>query len=440
MNKRGPVMSCILLITFLSMKMVIQGGRHLRGRVIIRGAKNAAGPLIAATILLKGKTRFSNVPHITDVVCLLEILEGMGAAVAWIGEHELEIDTKDIDPSRLDRKKMKSIRFSILLLGPMLARFKKMVVPEPGGDIIGKRPIDTHLFGLASLGASTEQDENGRLSLASKELVGAYIVLPEFSVTATENLIMAAVMAKGRTSIRLAAAEPHVEELCLFLKGAGAKIRGIGTHSLEIEGVTSLKAPKRGWKVMPDTIEVGTFACAAALTHGEIEIPVIVPEHLDAICSMLDRIGVKHSLEKNTLFVSGAGRLNAFKLQALIYPGFPTDLQAPFGLLATQCHGTSLIQDPLFEGRMGYLNELIKMGANAIIADPHRAVITGPTTLHGTEIRSLDIRAGATMILAGLVAKGETIIHDAEMVYRGYEALDERLRALGADIECVNEK
>ncbi|MDP3794087.1 MAG: UDP-N-acetylglucosamine 1-carboxyvinyltransferase, partial [Candidatus Uhrbacteria bacterium] len=207
------------------MRMIIQGGHRLTGRVPIFGSKNAIGPLIASSIIIKGPVRLKNVPHILDVVRLLEILQKMGAVVSWINPHELEIDTRDIDPVKVDKKTMKQIRFSILLLGPMLARFKKMIVPEPGGDIIGKRPIDTHLFALKALGASVESDDDrGGLHLEAKKLVGGYIVLPEFSVTATENLIMAAVVAHGHTSIRLAAAEPHVQELCRFLNAAGAKI------------------------------------------------------------------------------------------------------------------------------------------------------------------------------------------------------------------------
>ncbi|MDO8618281.1 MAG: UDP-N-acetylglucosamine 1-carboxyvinyltransferase [Candidatus Uhrbacteria bacterium] len=420
------------------MRMIIQGGHRLTGRVPIFGSKNAIGPLIASSIIIKGPVRLKNVPHILDVVRLLEILQKMGAVVSWINPHELEIDTRDIDPVKVDKKTMKQIRFSILLLGPMLARFKKMIVPEPGGDIIGKRPIDTHLFALKALGASVESDDDrGGLHLEAKKLVGGYIVLPEFSVTATENLIMAAVVAHGHTSIRLAAAEPHVQELCRFLNAAGAKIKGIGTHDLEITGVVALHAPKKAWKVIPDTIEIGTFAVAAAVTHGTIEMSPVIPEHLDALRFVLTSIGVKQELDGTCFRVQGGGRMNAFKLQTMIYPGFPTDLQAPFGLLATQCHGVSLIHDPLFEARLGYLHELIKMGANAIIADPHRAVISGPTSLRGTEIRSLDIRAGVTMVLAGLAAQGETIIHDAEMVDRGYEDLDGRLRSLGAEIVCL---
>lgn len=420
--------------------MFIQGGEHLRGDVVIRGAKNAIAPLIASTILVKGDVFFKQVPRLTDLDRFLEILSGMGAEVEWIGEHELRVNTRELDPQKLDRKNMKRMRFSILLLGPMLARFKKIVVAEPGGCSIGNRPIDTHVFALGALGATVEHDAAGELYLNAKTLRGTRVILPEFSVTATENLIMAAVTAQGRTSIRLAAAEPHVQDLCMFLHACGARIKGIGTHELEIDGVDELHAPKRPWMVIPDMIEVGTFATAAALTRGDIRMSPVVPDHLDAICGMLTRIGVGYTFEGKAFRVQGASVLRAFKLQAMVYPGFPTDLQAPFGLLATQAHGTSLIQDPLFEGRMGYVNELIKMGANAVVADPHRVIITGPTPLRGTEIRSLDLRAGVTMVLAGLVAEGETIIHDAEMVYRGYEALDERLRLLGAHIRCSDDE
>ncbi len=329
---------------------------------------------------------------------------------------------------------MKSMRYSILLLGPMLARFRKVVVPEPGGCNIGNRPIETHLFALTSLGATSERDSDGTLYLEAEKLKGSYVILPEFSVTATETLVMAAAVASGTTSIRLAAAEPHVVELCEFLNLCGAKIKGQGTHDLEITGVKTLHAPKEVWSVMPDMIEMGTFAAAAAVTRGALEIGPVIPSHLDATRSLLRRIGVKEEIKKDRWYVQGVAQMKAFKLQAMIFPGFPTDLQALFGLIATQCHGTSLIQEPLYESRLGYLHELAKMGANVVIADPHRAVVSGPTPLYGTEIRSLDLRAGATMILAGLMAEGETIIHDAEIIARGYEHLDDRLRGVGAQI------
>lgn len=423
------------------MNMRIRGGQHLHGHVRMNGSKNASGPLIAAALLLKGPVRFKNVPRLTDLFGLLEIVQDMGVKVEWEGDHELLIDATHLDASKLDKKKMKRMRFSILLLGPILARAKKVSVGEPGGCSIGNRPIDTHLFALAALGAKIETDDDGVLFMQAKELRGDYIILPEASVTATENLVMASVTATGHTSIRLAAAEPHVADLCRFLNACGANIKGIGTHDIEIDGVASLKPPKKAWTVIPDMLEIGTFAVAAAITHGDITMSPVNPSHLDAIRSALTRIGVKNEITEDGMFrVQGGSRMMAIpKLQANVYPLFPSDLQALFGLLATQCQGTTLIQDVIFEGRMGYVNELIKMGANAVIADPHRVVITGPTTLRGTEIRSLDLRAGATMVLAGLIAEGETIIHDAEMVYRGYEDLDGRLRVLGADIEQVHE-
>ena len=253
------------------MKFAIKGGRRLSGHVSISGAKNAIGPLVAASLLIKGPVKFKNVPRLSDLQQLLDIIAGMGAKVEWTGEHELTIDTKTINPAKLDKVAMKRMRLSILLLGPMLARFKSVAVSEPGGCTIGNRPIDTHLFALTALDATIEPDKDGdEYVMKTKGLKGAYIILPEFSVTATENLIMAASLAKGATSIRLAAAEPHVQDLCRFLVACGAKIKGIGSHELEIKGVGSLKAPRQAWHVVPDMLEVGTFAVAAALTKGDI--------------------------------------------------------------------------------------------------------------------------------------------------------------------------
>ncbi len=416
------------------MIFAIQGGKHLEGRVNISGSKNAILPLISSSILVNGDVRFRRVPRLTDVTALLDVMQSMGARIEWTDAHELLINTAQVDPAGLDRKKMKRFRGSILLLGPMVARFKKILVPEPGGCNIGNRPIDAHLSALGSFGASVETDERGELYVEADRLVGSD-VYGEFSVTATENAVMAAASAKGTTTLRLAAAEPHVQDLCRFLNACGAKIRGIGTHDLTIRGMTSLRAPKTPWSVIPDMIEVGTFAVAAAATHGDLELSPVMPEHLHALRIALGRAGIRTEVDQKHFRVQSVGRMDAFRLQTMIYPGFPTDLQAPFGLLATQCHGTSLIHDPLFESRLGYIGELIKMGANAVVADPHRVVITGPTSLRGTELRGLDLRAGATMVIAGLIAEGETLIHDAEIVERGYEALPGRLRSIGACIE-----
>ncbi len=420
------------------MRLKIVGGARLEGELTVSGSKNAAGPLIAASVLFREPVRLTRVPRLTDVQKLLEILESMGARIAWTDEHTLEIDPTDLDPDRLDQKKMKSMRYSILLLGPLLARFRRVTVPEPGGCNIGNRPIDTHLFALQSLGAKMETDAAGLLQMTGQSLAGAYIILPEFSVTATENLVMAAVLTPGTTHIRLAAAEPHVQSLCAFLQASGARIKGIGTHELEIVGVERL-TPPASWEVIADANEAATFAVAAAVTHGSLKITGVDPTHMEASISLLRRAGVPVEILPDGLHVRRAPRLQAFRLQAMIYPGFPTDNQAPFGLLATQCHGTTILHDPLFESRLGYLNELAKMGANVVIADPHRAVVNGPTPLRGTDIRSLDLRAGVTMVLAGLIAEGETVIHDAEIVYRGYERLDERLQSVGARLEWLKD-
>jgi UDP-N-acetylglucosamine 1-carboxyvinyltransferase len=411
-------------------RLLIRGGRPLNGEVRVGGMKNAITPILAATLLMSGPCVLRNVPRLSDVERMLDILRSLGSEIGWTGPHELTIDTKKADISRIDAKAVKSMRSSILFLGPLLSRFQHVELPEPGGCIIGNRPIDDHLRVLQDLGAEVKR-ENGTYSLKAAKLAGT-VILPVFSVTATENAIMAAVLANGRTTIRLAASEPHVQDLCRFLKGGGARIRGIGTHTLVIDGVAKLKGARHA--VIPDQIEAGTFAVLGALTKGSVRITGIEPDHLDIILHNLKQAGISFEVGRKSLTVGSQSSLRHFRLQTLPYPGFPTDLQAPFGVLATQCTGTSLIQDPMFEGRLGYINELIKMGANAVICDPHRVLITGPTPLYGQEIRSLDLRAGATMIIAGLAAQGETVIHGAEIVDRGYEDLEGRLSALGADI------
>ncbi|MBI5071334.1 UDP-N-acetylglucosamine 1-carboxyvinyltransferase [Candidatus Falkowbacteria bacterium] len=415
-------------------KFVIQGGAPLRGKIRASGMKNAATPIIAATLLTSEECVISNVPKISDVIRMLDILKSLGASVEWTGDHEVTICAKDADIKLLDEKAVKSMRSSILFLGPLLARFKKVAIPEPGGCIIGNRPPDTHFYALGKLGAKITR-KDGSFTLEAEGLTGSLIILPEFSVTATENLLMAASLAKGRTEVHLAAAEPHVQDLIKFLNSMGAKISGGGTHTLIIDGVEKLSGPRH--TLIPDQIEIGTLAVAAAVSGGEVTIENIIPAHLEIILLKLQEAGVNLEVGKDYLKIKPRKFLRAFRLQTLPYPGFPTDLQAPFGVLATQCQGTTLIQDPLFEGRMGYVGELVKMGANAIVADPHRVVITGPTPLQGQEIKSFDLRAGATLIIAGLIASGETIINEAQVVDRGYEKIEERLNGLGAKIKRV---
>lgn len=416
-------------------KFVIRGGNRLDGDIRVGGMKNAATPVIAACLLVPEECVIENVPRLSDVEKMLDILRSLGAKVKWTGDNELTVDAGTADIGSLDRRSVKAMRSSILLMGPLLARFHQVTIPEPGGCIIGNRPIDTHLHALRSLGARIEHNDDETYTLTADGLVGTTVILPEFSVTATENAMMAAVQAAGTTVIKLAAAEPNVVCLGEFLNSAGARISGLGTHTLVIEGVDGLHGTRH--QIIPDQIEVGTFAVLGALAGSRLSILGVRPDHLDIILLTLERIGVHFELKGDTLTVSSSGQLKSFRLQTMPYPGFPTDLQAPFGVLATQCHGTSLIHDPLYEGRLGYMNELAKMGANATICDPHRMVVTGPTPLYGKEILGLDLRAGATLLIAGLIASGETVLHNATVIDRGYERIDERLRAVGADISRI---
>ena len=416
------------------MKFIIKGGHHLKGDVTISGMKNAATPIIAATLLTQEECIIKNVPRITDVEKMLGILQSLGAKASWDDEHTVRICCNNVDIRALDVKAVKSMRSSVLLIGPLLARFREAELPEPGGCILGNRSLDDHITALRMLGVTVEVHE-GVYRFSAASLQGG-LTYTNFSVTATENALMAAALTAQLTTIRLAASEPHVQDLCAILQKLGVDIQGIGTNTLTIRSTSPLRGAEH--TLIPDQIEIGTFAVAAALTHGQLRIAPVVPEHLDVILLTLQRIGVPWSLHGNVLEVQhSSSALRAFRLQTLPSPGFPTDLQAPFGVLATQCTGTSLIHDPMYEGRMGYIAELIKMGANAIVADPHRVVVTGPTPLYGQEIKGLDIRAGATMVIAGLVAQGETVVHEAEKIDRGYERIEEKLRGLGADIQRV---
>lgn len=414
-------------------KLLIKGGKKLEGEIRVAGMKNAATPIMAASLLAGEKCVIENVPDISDVRTMADILRSLGAGV------EFKNNTITILPSKLSLKNLdvfsvKKLRSSILLLGPLAVILGKISLPEPGGCIIGKRPIDTHIYVLEKLGAKIKL-RNGNIELNSEELRGAEIVMPEFSVTATENVIMAATLAKGKTVLRLAAFEPHVEDLCDFLNKMGARITLGLRNTIIIEGVSRLSGANHS--IIPDNIEAGTFAVAGLVTGGKVKLKGVRHEHLDAVYSLLERAGATIDIKNNSVAIYAKSALRGFKLQTLPYPGFPTDLQAPFGLLATQCEGVSVIHDPLYEGRLGYIRELEKMGAGAVVCDLHRAVIFGPSKLCGAIIKGLDLRAGATLVLAGLAAKGETIVEGVENLDRGYEHFDERLRKLGADIKRI---
>lgn len=412
-------------------KFIINGGKKLSGAITVKGYKNATTPIIAASLLTDEECIIKNVPRIGDVFQMVEILESIGVEISWLAPNTLRIKAENINPEKMNFKAVSRMRSSILLLGPLLARCGKFKIPQPGGCVIGARPIGSHFTALEKLGAKITK-ENGFYCFEAKNLEGKKIVLPEFSVTATENLMMAASLTPGSTLIKIAALEPQVQDLQKFLKKMGAKIKFGNFNTVIIEGVKKLHGAN--YTVIPDPIEAGTFIIAAIATKSELMIKNVIRDHLDLVFDKLTEMGAKFEFDGNNVLIKPVGMLNSAKIEARIFPGLPTDLQAPFGILATQAQGTTLIHDTLFEGRLGYINELNKMGANAIICDPHRALISGPTQLYGAEITSFDLRAGATMIIAALVAQGESTINNIEQIDRGYENIEERLRDIGADI------
>ncbi|MBU4141613.1 MAG: UDP-N-acetylglucosamine 1-carboxyvinyltransferase [Patescibacteria group bacterium] len=412
-------------------KFIIHGGKKLSGAIAVKGYKNAATPIIAATLLTNKECIIKNVPRIGDVFRMIEIMESMGVEISWLETDALRIKAERVNPEKMDFKAVSRMRSSILLLGPLLARCGKFKMPQPGGCVIGARPIGSHFTALEKLGAKITK-ENGFYCFEAKKLEGKEIVLPEFSVTATENLMMAASLAPGITVIKIAALEPQVQDLQKFLKKMGAKIKFGNFNTVIIKGVKKLHGAT--YTVIPDLIEAGTFAIAAVATKSELIIKNVIRDHLDLVFDKLAEMGAKFEFDGDNVKIDPVSMLVSAKIEARIFPGLPSDLQAPFGVLATQAQGTSLIHDTLYEGRLGYVNELNKMGANAIICDPHRALISGPTQLYGSEITSFDLRAGATMIIAALVAQGESVISNIEQIDRGYENIEERLKNIGADI------
>lgn len=412
-------------------KFVIRGGKKLRGTIEVKGYKNAATPIIAASLLTDEECVIKNIPRIGDVSSLIEIIKSIGVNISWLDESALRIKAEKVDPDKTNFAPVSRMRSSVLLLGPLLARCKKFKMPQPGGCVIGARPITSHFTALEKLGAKITK-ENGFYKFEAEKMEGKEIVLPEFSVTATENLMMAASLTPGVTTIKIAAMEPQVQDLAEFLNKMGAKIKFGSFNTITICGAKKLHGAEH--LVIPDPIEAGTFIIAGVAAKSEILIKNIIPDHLDLVMDKLKEMGAKFEINKNEILIKPVSMLNAAKIEARIFPGLPSDLQAPFGVLTTQARGTSLIHDTLYEGRLGYVNELNKMGANAIICDPHRALISGPTQLYGAEITSFDLRAGATMIIAALIAQGESTINNIEQIDRGYENIEERLRDIGADI------
>jgi UDP-N-acetylglucosamine 1-carboxyvinyltransferase len=419
----------------MSDKFLIKGGVSLSGEVEISGYKNAAGAILAAALLTEEPSTIDNLPLVSDVLNQIEILKQIGTEVEWQGERKIKINPQNINPEKIPADLFEKMRVSVLFIGPFLARFKKFKVPHPGGDKIGLRPISTHLEALKDFGVEIEEKEGFYHFRAPEKPEGKRIVLKEFSVTATENAIMLAVLAKGRTKIEIAAAEPQVQDLGKILKEMGAKIEGIGTHTIEIEGQERLHGTN--FSICPDPLEVGTFFLAFALTNGEGKIKNVNPEHLTFFLEKMKEIGVNFEIINNEILVKKSNEFKPTKIQVLPYPGFPTDLQPQTSVLLTQAQGKSLIHDPLYENRFQHLHELRKMGADIEITDPHRALVFGKRELIGNKISASDIRSGAALILAGLIPKEKTLIDNISQIKRGHEKIEEKLKKLGAQIERV---
>jgi UDP-N-acetylglucosamine 1-carboxyvinyltransferase len=420
-------------------KFVVEGGHPLSGTIRPAGNKNAALPIIAAALLTEEEVTLDNVPDIRDVRTLLDLLGVLGADVEWMGDNRARIRAANLGAADLDAGMAARIRASILLAGPMLARVGRMVLPPPGGDVIGRRRVDTHFLALSKLGAVVQADRGYHLETTG--LRGADIFLDEPSVTATENAVMAAVLAKGHTRLRNAAAEPHVQDLCHMLNGLGAQISGMGTGILEIEGVDRLSGGS--FRISSDHIEVGSFIGLAAVTRGEILIRDAAVQHLDSTLLGFERMGIRCEIRGDDLFVpADQERTIRMDLGGHIpkvddgpWPAFPADLTSIALVVATQCRGTILIYEKMFESRMFFADKLISMGARIVLCDPHRAVVVGPSRLHAAPVESPDIRAGMALLIAALGAEGRSHIYNVAQIERGYERIDDRLRALGASIE-----
>lgn len=411
---------------------VVTGGLKLKGAVEVGGSKNAALPILAATLLTDQMCVIKNVPDIEDIHTMIAILKSLGSEVEF-SHHTVKIWTKNIRNENISKKLGCKMRASVLLVGSLLARTGYARLPYPGGCVLGARPIDTHTEVFRQLGALKTKSEEGEIIFEGHPRA-CEIVMPEFSVTATENALIAACLTQGVTDIHLAAIEPHVQDLCRFLRKMGVGIDGIGTHQLKIKGKKKLKGVE--YSITPDYLEAGTLVLAAILTRGDVVIKNIAPHDLDAFWNLLREMKINFELQSDSVMIKSGGTSwrNCARLQTNVFPGFPTDLQPPFVILMTQSNGMGRVHETLFEGRFAYFPDLIKMGARIERLNPHEALIDGPVDLLGTTVKSWDIRAGAAMILAALIAKGKTTINDIQYIDRGYERFDEKLRKLGAEI------
>jgi len=418
---------------------VIEGGRPLSGTVRASGNKNGALPILAACVLASEEVRLSNVPRIRDVETMVELLADLGADVEWTDANEVRVDPRGVRKTDLDPDLAREIRASFLLAGPLLARFGRVTVPPPGGDVIGRRRLDTHVHAFAALGAEVQLD--GVYELSASSLKGTRLYLDEASVMGTENAIMAAVLAEGETVLGHAACEPHIQDLCRFLVSLGARIDGIGSNVLHVQGVDSLGGGK--YRIGPDHIEVASFVGLAAATGGEVVVENVEPDDLISIVPAFRKLGIEMEILDASVRVPAGQDLRVEddfggqipKIESGVWPAFPADLTSIAVTVATQARGTILIFEKMFESRLFFVDKLVSMGARIILCDPHRVVVTGPAPLYGERLESPDIRAGMAMVIAALCAEGTSTIGNIRQIDRGYERIDERLQGLGAAIE-----
>jgi UDP-N-acetylglucosamine 1-carboxyvinyltransferase len=424
-------------------KFIIEGGVPLNGEVTPAGNKNAALPLLAACLLTDEPIVLRNIPQIKDVSVMRHLIESLGAQVEHLDSTSWRVTARDLRPADLDPDLCRRIRASILVAGPMCARFGEFKLPPPGGDVIGRRRLDTHILALRALGVDVKYDRG--FFFQADGLRGSDFLMDEASVTATENAIMAAVTAKGDTVIRNAASEPHVQELCYFLNSLGAQIEEIGSNTLHIHGVSKLHGGE--YTLGPDYLEVISFVGAAAVTHGNVRVKNAGVKNLKMIGHIFERMGVRWNEEGDDLIVPANQELAISpdldgaipEIKTNVWPAFPTDLISIAITVATQAQGSIMFHDWMFSGRMYFTDKLVGMGAKIILCDPYRCLIQGPNQLYGENLESPDIRAGMSLLLAALAAKGQSVVRNIGQIERGYQDVDHKLRALGARIERVTE-
>jgi UDP-N-acetylglucosamine 1-carboxyvinyltransferase len=430
-----------------AVQYVVEGGRTLHGSIRPSGNKNAALPIVAAALISENTVHLENVPHIRDIETLMELIRSVGASIEWTGPNALRISAPHITAKDLDPALCAKIRASILLAAPILARCGEIMLPPPGGDVIGRRRLDTHFLALEQLGAKMSV-EKGLLRVTVKEFRGADVFLDEPSVTATENALVAACAASGKTVLRNAASEPHVQDLAMFLRALGAQIEGVGTNCITIEGGRPLGKAEVTHTIGPDHIEVGSFIGLAAVTHSELRIQDAGIEHLRSTRMGFERLGIVCEVDGEDLIVPAKQTLkiqadlgdHVPKLEDQPWPAFPADTMSIAIVTATQCEGLIMMHEKMFESRLFFVDKLIAMGARIVLCDPHRALVSGPSRLRGAVLDSPDIRAGMALLIAALCAEGRSIINNVGQIERGYERIDHRLRELGASVERVADR